>query len=324
MNTSIAQSKTNLIDEYGLMGLLAAIFVTITTSISIFVIVLVWSNKSRLHTVNHLLVCNTCIASMLYGATVINNFAYLIFGQWGMTMTSCRLQAYFGYSGIAGVIYSYLTQAISRFFFSVLSMKYRWLTTFKTHFILIAINWITVFLLTSPAIITNDVTFTFGSICWVPLRNRIHTGYTAFAYYLLPVIVIILIYICIYVRVRRTTKNNQSIANSENSQKRDLELLRYILILLGLYLAGGLPTIFYMVTSVDLIYYISMVSPSFMLIVEKICTIFLDREIRQIMRRFCCRSTVVRPFNASATGRTGTLTMQQTVRQVNVHKQTVK
>jgi hypothetical protein len=216
---------------------------------------------------------------------------------------SCRLRAYTGYSGVAGVIYSYLIQAISRFFFSVLSTKYQWLTSFKTHYVLIGIHWIVVFLVALPAIITKDINFIPRVLCWVPLEATLHMAYTAFAYYILPVIGIIIIYIYIYLRIRRTRRNATITINSQNSQKRDLEILRYIVILLGIYLTSGIPTILFMLTSIKLIYLINLVSPSFTVVIEKLCTIILDREIRDVLRNKIQRQTIVMPsYNTNTTG----------------------
>ncbi|UJR19573.1 hypothetical protein I4U23_022708 [Adineta vaga] len=195
---------------------------------------------------------------------------------------SCRFRAYFAYSGVAGVIYPYLIQAILRFFFSVLPTKYRQLTSFKTHYILIVCQWIVVFSVTSPSILTNDINFVPHAFCWVPEYRTIHLAYTAFAYYILPVTLIVVIYIYIYVQIRKA-RVNATVA-TQNSQKRDLELLCRILILLSIYLTGGVLAILFMLTSIQLIYMINLVSPSVTVSIEKLCTVLLDREICQVIK----------------------------------------
>ncbi|CAF1119902.1 unnamed protein product [Adineta ricciae] len=291
--TSLVSSN---LEDYRLVALISLIFVLIAVTISAFIFILVWQTKPRLHTINHLLMCNTALATVFYCVTMKVNFAYVLFGQWDTSDLSCRFRAYFAYSGIAGVIYSYLIQAISRFFFSVLSNKYRRLTSFKTHYILIICQWFVVFLVTSPSVVTKDIYFVPHVFCWVPLEHVMHLAYTAFAYYILPVVVIVTIYTYIYVRIRKVRAN--ATAASQNSQKRELELLRRIAILLGIYLTSGIPWILFMVTSIRLIYMINLVSPSVGVSVEKLCTVLLDREMYRIIRAKMRTVTRVTPFES--------------------------
>jgi hypothetical protein len=135
--TTIDPSLDYTISDYYVVCSLSTGLAFIAVIICTFIVILVWRTKPRLHTVNHLLMCNTCFASSFYCVVIVNNYGFLIFDQRQTSNMSCRWRAYFAYSGIAGVIYSYLIQAISRFFFSVLSGRYRWLTSFKTHYILI-------------------------------------------------------------------------------------------------------------------------------------------------------------------------------------------
>jgi len=225
-----------------------------------------------------------------------NNYGFLIFAEWQTSDMSCRWRAYFAYAGVAGVIYSYLLQAVSRFFFSILSTKYRWLTTFKTHYILISIQWFVVFLITLPAVITKDIYFIPNVLCWVPFEHTLHVAYTAFVYYIIPVIAIILIYLYIYCSVRRTRRNATVNINSTVGQKRDLELLRNILVLLSIYLCGGFITLLFFMTSIKLIYLINFVYMAVCLIIEKVCVIVLDREFRQVIKGIICRRTTVQPL----------------------------
>ncbi|CAF1260033.1 unnamed protein product [Adineta ricciae] len=312
MNTTAFANSSldNNVEDYRIVALISLIFVIIAVTISTFILILVWITKPRLHTINHLLMCNTAFATIFYCVTMKINFAYVLFGQWNISDVSCRFRAYFAYSGVAAVIYSYLIQAISRFFFSVLSAKYRRLTSFKTHYILIVCQWIVVFLLTSPSVLTNDIHFVPNVFCWVPLEHMIHIAYTVFAYYISPIMPVVIIYVYIYVQVRKTRVN--ATATSQNSQKRDLDLLRRVVILLGIYLTGGIPTLLFMLTSVRLIYMINLVSPSVCVCIEKLCTILLDREIYQVIRAKIAQAAPVTPFG------TGVILIGSEPRQRNV------
>ncbi|CAF0836622.1 unnamed protein product [Adineta steineri] len=286
MNLTLSPLEASFkISDYYAVCLLSGIISIIAIVISIFILILVWRTKPQLHTVRHLLMCNTSIASILYCIIQSINYIFLIFLPSEKTDLGCRWRGYFAYLSICGISYSYFIQAISRFFISILSHKYRWLTTFKAHYILILIQWFTVIIIPLPAIITKDIHYRPTSLCWVPLKYIIHVIYTFFAYYIFPALCICIIYIYIYHRVKRITNHPDTLFRFPNGEKRDLELLRNIMILLGIYWLGGIPSILFVITANKSIYLISIISISLTVAVEKICTSILDRDIRQHLKR---------------------------------------
>lgn len=321
MNITTHDSTTEIaIEDYYVVAALSVGFSFLATIICTGILILIWRTKPRLHTVHHLLICNTCIATIFYCVSTTNNYVYLLFIKWETSDISCRVRAYFAYVGIAGVVYSYLTQSISRFFFSVLSIKYRWLITFKMHYILISIQWLIVFSITSSSLITNDVTFHPVRLCFIQMENTLHVVCVIFAYYILPLLAIIIIYVYIYFRVKYMKRNTMAIVTSVNRQKRDLELLRNIIILLSIYLGGGLPSIVYFLTRTKYPYLINLVTQSLTVAIAKICIVLLDREIRQTIKNMIYPKTSVMPFkNTYITGRIQN-TLQST-KKTNVQSQ---
>ena len=303
MNSTITKDPqlSYNIEDYYLVCSLSVAFALIAVIICMGILVLVQRTRPRLHTVNHLLVCNTCLASIFYCSISSINYYFLIFVPWDTSDVSCRWRAYFAYTGVTGVIYSYLIQAVSRFFFSILSTNNRFLITFKAHYILILAQWLLVFLITLPSIITNDIKFYPKNLCWVPKQRLIHLAYTILAYYVLPVLLIVCIYLYIYVRVRRIIKGATTIVHATKNHKLDLEVLRNILVLLGIYLGGGTPYLVFVFTSMRTMYFVNLVTLSFTVAVEKLCTIMLDREIRLVLRGLICRRANVEPFDATKT-----------------------
>ena len=305
-STTTVGSAVGSIDEYYIPCGVSAVFALIAVSLCIFILILVWRTKPRLHTVNHLLMCNTCCASIYVCLILMNNYAFLIFGQWETSDLGCRWRGYLAYAGVTAVIYSYLIQAISRFFFSILSGRFRWLISFKTHYFLIAIQWVVIFLVASPAIITTDIYFYPKALCWVPFKRSLHVMYTVFAYYVIPVVIIIFIYIYIYCRVKIETRN----VRRNSRQTRNLEILRSILILLAIYLGGAAPTLLYQLFPLKIIYLINLAWLTLTVAVEKTCALLLDREVRQVLGQMLTRKTRVTPFSIANPERTGRTTLR--------------
>lgn len=308
--TTTDNSTVYSIEEYYIPCCISAVLAFIAICLCIFTVILVWRTKPRLHTVNHLLMCNTCCASIFVCVILVNNYAFLLFGQWETSDVSCRWRAYLAYAGITSVIYSYLLQAISRFFFSILSGKYRGLVSFRTHYILIVIQWIFVMLIASPAVITKDIRFYPKVLCWVPHQYPLHIYYQIFAFYIFPVLIIIWIYIYIYIRVSRETKHATRNTGRLTNQKRNLDILRSIAILLAIYLGGSIPTLLYQVTSIRIIYLINLVWLTLTVVVEKLCAFFVDREIRQAIQQLFRRTMRVMPISHVQPDRQGGSTLR--------------
>jgi hypothetical protein len=266
--------------------------------ISIFVscgiLLLIYSTK-RLHTTTHLLICNTCLSSIFYSVVQSNNYIYLLFIPWEMSDISCRYRAYFGYMSIAAVIYSYFIQALSRFFFSIFQSNYRWIRSFNIHYIIILIQWIIVILIPLPALITKDIHYRPTFLCWVPKGKLLHAIYTLIVYYLIPITFIVAIYINIYYRVEQygTTKSETI---RKIKQNRNLEILRNILVLIGIYTCGGIPTLIYITIGIEIFYSIGIIFLSLTVTIERLVTIVLDREIRNTVKNLFRQSkTIITP-----------------------------
>ena len=215
----------------------------------------------------------------------IINYVFLIFIPWETSDAACRWRGYFAYVSISAATYSYLIQAISRLFYSKLSARYPWLITFKTHYYLILIHWITVIIIPLPSIITNDISFRPGLLCWVPLEHLIHVIYTVFAFYCVPITSIIVIYIIIYKEVKKAAMRTEMVLNITN-HKRDLEVFRNIVILLTIYIVGGVPTLLFLISNLNILYLTGIVTFSLTVMIEKIFTIILDRDLRRLYHKF--------------------------------------
>lgn len=298
--TNASGGISDNIQQYYIVCSLSSGFGLISVILSIFIMIVIRRTKPRLHTVRHLLICNTCIASIFYCVVQMINYIILIFLPWITSDDACRWRGYLGYASLSAATYSYLVQAVSRLFFSAFATKYPRIVSFKVHYILISIHWFVIIIVPLPALITHDIYFRPGLLCWVPMEHIIHVIYTLFAFYAVPILSIIVIYIYIFKRIKEATKRAQLIRHTSND-RRDLEVLRNIAILLAIYLAGGVPTLIFLVTSINLFYLAGIVTFTLAVMIEKICTVLLDRELRLVVKtKFYSRNRVM-PFEESMT-----------------------
>lgn len=288
--------------DYLIVCSFSGFFALSAVVISSMILILTWRSKPRLHTVRHLLICNTSIASIFYCTIQTMNYIFLILLPWETSDAGCRWRGYLAYVTICGMAFSYLSQSISRLFISLLSNRHPWTTSYRTHYNLIAVQWLAAIAAPLPSIATQDIIFRPGALCWVPLKHTLHVSYTYAVYYFIPALLICLIYLFIYYRVHQSTVNATMQVRSEHNGNRDLEVLRNILILLCIYLAGGIPTLIFLISTNRIFYLIGIVTISMAIALEKLATILLDRDLRHVVRELCTRKVRVRPTSNNTPG----------------------
>ncbi|UJR19737.1 hypothetical protein I4U23_022871 [Adineta vaga] len=286
-------------NEFQTAALLSTIFGVICIIIDLFIFIFVYRTKPRLHTVNHLLICNTSFASMYLSIIYIIGYIHAIFILSDTSNFTCRLRSYFTYVSIGGMMHSYTTQAISRFFFSILSTKYRWLTTFRTHYIMILIQWLMVLIITLPVLILDTARYYPGILCLIIGGYEAVDAYFQIINLLVPFLVVVLIYICIMIRVRKIKRNiTTTTANSLQNSRKDLKILRNILVFISIVIIGIVPSVMLWFVSSGTLYHISLVCAMFSVTLTALFSILLDREIRQTIRsHFQRQPTLVTPIH---------------------------
>ncbi|CAF1069347.1 unnamed protein product [Adineta steineri] len=124
-------------------------------------------------------------------------------------------------------------------------------------------------------------------MCLVLPKYAIHEFYLLITSFIIPIVIISIIYGIIYYHTVRSTANFQQ---SLHGAKRDVKLARNILILLGIFLFGGIPSTTYIVVSnkvesaPGVLFLIAITTPSIAIAIEKIMTIVLNRDIRQVFK----------------------------------------
>ncbi|UJR06948.1 hypothetical protein I4U23_011237 [Adineta vaga] len=272
--------------------LISSIFAILCIMINLFILILIYRTKPRLHTVNHLLISNTSFISIFYSIMFLIDYIYMIFIISDTSHLTCRFRSYFTYVSIGELMHSIMIQAISRFFFVILSTKYRWLTTIQTHYILISTQWLIVLFLTLPILIFDTARFYPRSFCWIiPEYNNIDL-YLFVINFILPFLTVIFVYFYILNRVHKIKRNQIIMSNSIQHQKRDLIILRNTMILISIGLMASIPNIILSIHYYDIIYSIHLVCLTFSVTLVALCNVLLDREIRQTIQTYFQRQTI--------------------------------
>ena len=123
---------------------------------------------------------------------------------------SCRIRGYLYYVTLNLVIYSYITQAISRLFWTVL-YRHRSLLTMKCHIYLVIFQIGISFILPLPSIITKDIVFRPFKLCVVAMKYKIHVFYLLTIGCIIPFLTIAVLYAIIYRHISRATAHLSTI-----------------------------------------------------------------------------------------------------------------
>ncbi|CAF1440383.1 unnamed protein product [Adineta ricciae] len=280
--TSNDSLETTLIDSHiGLyitiiVSSLSMIISTLACILTIFLTII----TPKLHSPTNLLVSSTCLSTLIYLIISIVN-SFIFYTESSSTDWSCRIRAYAYYVSLNLVIYSYVIQAISRLFWTVL-YKYRYLLTMKCHIRLLILKTLISTLLPLSTLTTDHVIFRPLKLCVVPMKYTIHVFYLLSVGFLIPLLIITILYAIIYRHVIRSTANFRRAT-------RDAEIARNILILLGIFLLGGIPTVIYVIVSNKTVssprslFLLAVTALSVAVASERIMSILLNKEIRKAL-----------------------------------------
>lgn len=192
-----------------------------------------------------LLNCNTSFAVLTY---LINNFIVSIYGfreDWAQQQPRCSFRAYcFLVSGSA-ICYSYLTQAISRLFYTILH-QYQNLRSYRIHSLLIFGNWFICFIISiEPFFIENGFKYESESrLCTLTTQTIPSSVYSMVVGFTIPLTICLLVYLAIFVHARRSTRRlgilgDGNARSQVQNMKRELKLARNMLFILTIFLGGG-------------------------------------------------------------------------------------
>ncbi|CAF1397979.1 unnamed protein product [Adineta steineri] len=298
-NTSGMQLNSMNIGLYVSM-IMYTLSIIIATIACLLIIILIIITRN-LHSSTNLLVLSTCVSTLFYLIISTIN-AFIFYTASSSTDWPCRIRGYLYYFSLIIVIYSYIIQAISRLFWTVL-YKYRCLLSIKYHLYLIIFNISISFLLPLPSLITKDIVYVPFKMCLVSAKYKIHTFYLLTIVIIIPIVIFSILYGIIY---RHTIHSTANFQQTLHGAKRDARLARNILILLSIFLFGGIPSVIYSIVSnqvesaPSVLFLMTITAPSIAIAIVKIMTIVLTRDIQQVLKvRWiqwfsCCKSSTTR------------------------------
>ncbi len=200
----------------------------------------------------NVLTCNTCVAVTLYFIYRIIDSIYGLRQDWQYHQPACVFRAYCALTLCAALCYSFSIQAISRLFFAVF-YKHKYLLTWRTHWILIIVNWLVSIIISSePFFFDNGFGLEIESrICVVTPKIVSISMYVVVTVFLIPLNIVTIIYGTILHRVRQSTRRVAAVGSNvitSRSQvtapapngKRELKLMQNLSVQTTIISLGGI------------------------------------------------------------------------------------
>ena len=259
----------------------------------IFTLVIVFiHNDSLLLNIPILLICNTYLTILFGSVMMLIIYGYSINSDLHPTVLnndySCQLRGYFLHVFICAFYYSCVLQAIFRLLRIVFNKQMK-LQSHYSFFIGIFIQWFISFLYILVHLLNNY--YEYSSIahgCWISFKNVSGLSQALIVMYFIPILTICIIYAYI-IRYTRKTVHIQQQRRTRN--KRDLLILKRIVIIVLVAMGIGIATLITLIIYVSMDYLVPQayhlqglcISGGFL--TGSIGFIFISPQIREILKK---------------------------------------
>lgn len=229
-----------------LINILVIVLNVIACLISVLLLCLIFFHRQRFPiNTPMLLICNTFISIIFVSTFLFDMYAHYLHAELNedsmFNNSWCYLRAYFLHVSVWLLCYSYLVQAIFRFFRVIFYRRQHWQTR-RFMFQLILIQWLSGFLFVLPFFLLNYFHYIpeyhYCEILLTDMKGVMITGGFTFD---LPMICMGFLYGYILYYMKKT-KSQSILQNRHRTNQRDLTVLRRILIQSGILTTLGLPT----------------------------------------------------------------------------------
>lgn len=276
---------------------------TITTMficLFIFLLVILFHRQSR--SVPLLLACYTCLILFFSSFFLAGMVRSSLYGFLSITLNEhnntrwCLWRGFLIHATFCVLYDSYVIQAIYRFCRVVLH-RYKHLHTYSLYCWMIVIETFVGILSISPVFIRGDVRYLSSEFyCQTSFTNIPAILFIALRLFLIPLIVICLIYIYLVNYLHRTNLRQTIYHRHSKRNRKNLIIIRRILLMLAVLILLGLPSVIFLIIFMftgylaSITYRVGWLSASFSLVFLAYMLIQLTRPLRKTVRKLCsCR-----------------------------------
>lgn len=195
------------------------------------------------HTVSMMLIANSCLAEAIFAGVMFSMAVFTFHNdlkQIHYQDSFCIARGFMSYAATVLQNYSYLLQACYRYSTVVYPNRIFWQSA-KLQTFLVGLTWLFGFACATLYAFEGDIKYDLDNqICQMELQPSLLTFYNAVSLYAFPIFLIMLIYMKLVLYVREMNKNVTPV-NTSLRLKRELRMVRRIVILVGGITVLGFP-----------------------------------------------------------------------------------
>ncbi|UJR08424.1 hypothetical protein I4U23_012694 [Adineta vaga] len=258
--------------------------------------------KCKGHHITNLLTCNTSVNVALY---LIFNFISSIYGleeYWATQQVACKFRAYGFVVSCTLLLYSHSVHAINRLF-AVVFYKHKYLLTYRSHQLMIVINWLLGLILPIGVYFIDDNGYIYeqeSRLCTCSTKKSLSALYGIITAFVIPFHIVVVIYskiICLSRQSARRIQPEQIATitkyltgiNPKPNYRREMKLIRNTSILFSILLGGGMPYLILVLwhmmnigTPFPSLYLLTINSISICTAMMMIKLFYLSKEVKKI------------------------------------------
>ena len=266
-------------------------FITILFALTVLIIIIRhWRTKCR--SIVNLLTCNSCAALLFFVTTAIIQIPSYIQGVYFDTPQPspfvCKIYAGLATFGTTVLVYSFLVQAISRFFITIL-FKYKFLLTFRTNWIMIIISWITSGIIAGGFYI-SPLAYQYDPESYACTLTAKHFPTALTANIIMTTVTITTMIILYGIILYGTVRHTHIIPNNTSRLRaiRNKVVSQRIVIFLSIFATGGTPyfvcTLLARISQAPyLLYPITLLSISIACAINSIAILLTNDQVKEIL-----------------------------------------
>jgi hypothetical protein len=274
------------------------------------IIIIVYHWRRQCRSIVNLLTCNSCVALLFYVITLCVQAPSIIqsiyFDIHNTNSFFCKICACLATFGTAVLAYSYLVQAISRFFITIL-YKHKILLTFRTNWILIATSWIASGII-AGALFISPTAYQYepeSDFCTLTTNSFLTSFIASVIIQITTMNTMIILYGIILWHTTQHTRINPNSASTLRA-KRNKKVFKNILIFVSILSVGGTPYFLCIIINrIDRapwpLYSLAFLFISFTAAIESIALLITNDQVKTILLAKLTRRQTNAPNNVIRT-----------------------
>jgi len=233
------------------MDILRLLCTTMTIIIALICLILIISHR-ECRTVPMMLIGNTCLTELICACTALSFVVFTLTNDLKQIQyedSLCMFRAYINYAITVIQNHSYNLQALYRYMTVVYPSRRFWQLR-KFQVLLIVLTWIFGFIVFLPFLFTGYIIYNAeNQICQAPIRPSFAIFYIAFVLYMIPNMILNIIYLKLVRFVRQMNRRVVSVGVVSRAE-RELKMVKNIVTITTILIVLGLPYAIFILMSI--------------------------------------------------------------------------